>query len=102
MVNVLAGHYLDYNNAAIDFWGAQDFKGAYDAWTILLSMPKTTPLPRLFLRSVSSPTRLSRKSLSTVVWPHGRLKNSTTLSLHSTRQRAWATIRNNSMTMQSQ
>ncbi|MDE6099329.1 MAG: tetratricopeptide repeat protein [Muribaculaceae bacterium] len=40
MVNVLAGHYLDYNNAAIDFWGAQNFKGAYDAWTILLDMPK--------------------------------------------------------------
>ncbi len=46
MVNVLAGHYLDYNNAAVDFWGAQNFQGAYDAWTILLDMPKNPAIAK--------------------------------------------------------
>lgn len=38
--NVLVGHYMDYNNAAIDYWNAQDYNGAYDAWGVILNLPK--------------------------------------------------------------
>lgn len=66
MVSVLVGHYLDYNNAAVDFWGAQNFQGAYDAWTILLEMPnnpaiaKALPADRQFADSTLSELAFNR------------------------------------------
>lgn len=67
MVNVLAGHYLDYNNAAIDFWGAQDFKGAYDAWTILLSMPKNHAIAK----AIPSERQFADSTLSEIAFNRG-------------------------------
>ncbi len=67
MVNVLAGHYLDYNNAAIDFWGAQDFKGAYDAWTILLSMPKKHAIAK----AIPSERQFADSTLSEIAFNRG-------------------------------
>lgn len=66
MANVMAGHYLDYNNAAIDFWGAQNFEGAYKAWGILLGMPhipavaKAIPAERQFPDSTLSEIAYNR------------------------------------------
>lgn len=40
MVNTIAGHYMDFYNSALDFWNAKNYKGAYDAWEIFLSMPQ--------------------------------------------------------------
>jgi predicted Zn-dependent protease len=36
--STLAGHFNDYNFAAVDLWGAKDFKGAYKAWDIYLGL----------------------------------------------------------------
>lgn len=38
IINVLVGHYPDYNNNAINLWNLQDYKGAYKSWDIYLSM----------------------------------------------------------------
>lgn len=38
IINVLVGHYPDYNNNAINLWNLQDYKGAYKAWDIYLNM----------------------------------------------------------------
>ncbi len=42
--NTIAGHYNDYNFVALDFWNAKDFKNAYRAWEIFLTIPEN---PRL-------------------------------------------------------
>lgn len=44
--NTLAGHYNDYNFAALDFWNAKDYKGAYKAWEIFLTMPENPNLAK--------------------------------------------------------
>jgi tetratricopeptide (TPR) repeat protein len=36
--NTLAGHFQDYNNAAVDLWGVKEFDNAYKAWDIYLSL----------------------------------------------------------------
>lgn len=38
IINVLVGHYPDYNNNAINLWNLQDYKGAYKSWDIYLAM----------------------------------------------------------------
>lgn len=38
IVNILVAHHNDYNTAALDFWQAKDYKGAYKAWDIYLNM----------------------------------------------------------------
>lgn len=48
MINALAGHFWDYNGAAVDMWSAQDYKGAYDAWNIFMTLPKNpTVAPKI-------------------------------------------------------
>lgn len=42
--NTIAGHYNDYNSVALVFWNAKDFKGAYKAWDIFLTMPENPNL----------------------------------------------------------
>lgn len=39
IVKTLAGHHMDFDNAARFLWEAKDFKGAYEAWDIYLSLP---------------------------------------------------------------
>lgn len=41
IVNEIVGHYSDFNDAAVDFWNAKDYQGAYDAWGIYLDIPNT-------------------------------------------------------------
>lgn len=38
ILNILAGHYQDYNNNAIELWNIEDYKGAFKAWGIYLDM----------------------------------------------------------------
>ncbi len=40
IVKTIAGHYGDFDNAARFLWEAQDFKGAYTAWDIYLTLPQ--------------------------------------------------------------
>ena len=44
--STLAGHYNDYNFVALDFWNAKDYKGAYKAWEIFLTMPENPVLAK--------------------------------------------------------
>ena len=37
--NTIAGHYTDYNNAAIAFWEAKDYDKAYQAWELFCTIP---------------------------------------------------------------
>ncbi|MDE6160482.1 MAG: hypothetical protein K2F77_02350, partial [Muribaculaceae bacterium] len=37
--STIAGHYTDYNNAAIAFWEAKDYGKAYDAWELFCTIP---------------------------------------------------------------
>lgn len=37
--NTVAGHYTDYNNAAIAFWEAKDYNKAFDAWELFCTIP---------------------------------------------------------------
>lgn len=39
MVNIIVGHVNDFDQAAVGFWQAQDFDGAYRAWDALLDIP---------------------------------------------------------------
>lgn len=39
IINSLAGHYNDFNNMAINFWNAKQYKDAYRSWGIYLEMP---------------------------------------------------------------
>lgn len=52
IVNTIAGHFTDYNQAAIDLWEARDFNGAYEAWEVFLDIaespvygPKVSNMP---------------------------------------------------------
>lgn len=39
MVNTIAGHYNDFNAAAVDFWDLKQYDNAYRAWDIYLALP---------------------------------------------------------------
>lgn len=43
IVNTVAGHVNDYNNAALAFWEAKDYNGAYRAWDTYTSIFATEP-----------------------------------------------------------
>lgn len=52
IVNTIAGHFTDYNQAAIDLWEARDYNGAYEAWEVFLNIaespvygPKVSNMP---------------------------------------------------------
>ena len=38
--NTVAGHYTDYNNAAIAYWEAKDYDKAYQAWELFCTIPE--------------------------------------------------------------
>ncbi len=40
IVKTIAGHYNDFDNAARFLWEAKDYKGAYTAWDIYLTLPQ--------------------------------------------------------------
>lgn len=44
IVKTIAGHFVDFDNAARFLWEAKDFKGAYDAWDIYLNLPSNQSL----------------------------------------------------------
>lgn len=52
--NTLSGHYMDYNNAAVDAWNAKNYQAAYNAWGVIVDLPenqaflKAYPKDRLF------------------------------------------------------
>lgn len=39
--NVVAGHYGDYNNAAIAYWEAKNYGKAYEAWELFCTIPES-------------------------------------------------------------
>lgn len=41
IVSTVAGHFTDYNAAALVAWDLKDYKKAYDAWEIFLTMPSS-------------------------------------------------------------
>ena len=41
IINTIAGHFTDYNQAAIDLWEARDFNGAYEAWEVFLNIAES-------------------------------------------------------------
>lgn len=43
IVNTISGHVTDYNNAAIAFWEAKNYDGAYRAWDIFTSIYDMEP-----------------------------------------------------------
>lgn len=43
IINTIAGHANDYNDAALIYWEAKDFAGAYNAWDIFLGMHANEP-----------------------------------------------------------
>lgn len=43
IVNTISGHSSDYNDAAIVYWEAKDFDGAYKAWEVFLSLQENEP-----------------------------------------------------------
>lgn len=55
--NTLAGHYGDYNTAALIFWEAKDFANAYNSWQIFLNLVDN-PVVRPMLSSVPADTVL--------------------------------------------
>ena len=44
IVKTIAGHFSDFDNAARFLWEAKDYKGAYDAWEIYLTLPENKSL----------------------------------------------------------
>lgn len=38
-VNIVAGHYRDFQGAGVQLWNNKDFQGSIDAWQIYLDMP---------------------------------------------------------------
>lgn len=43
IINTIAGHASDYNETALTFWDLKDYKGAYDAWEIFLTLNQEEP-----------------------------------------------------------
>lgn len=39
ILNSVGGHYSDFYSAGIDFWGAENYKSAYDAWDVYANLP---------------------------------------------------------------
>lgn len=52
ILKLLNGHYNDFNNAAVYMWEAQDYNGAYDAWTIYAEMPENAALAEAGLKQL--------------------------------------------------
>ncbi len=46
IISTLVGHYHDFNTAAVDFWEAKDFDGAYRAWDIFLKYPENPKIAK--------------------------------------------------------
>ncbi|MGM9873121.1 MAG: hypothetical protein ACI30X_06670, partial [Muribaculaceae bacterium] len=38
IINTIAGHYGDYNQAAVDFWEAKEYMNAYKAWDCFINI----------------------------------------------------------------
>ncbi|MFG6385554.1 MAG: hypothetical protein K1V80_03650 [Muribaculaceae bacterium] len=43
IINTIAGHVSDYNDAAITYWDVKDYKGAYNAWKVFLDIYEVEP-----------------------------------------------------------
>lgn len=39
IIKNINAHYNDFNNAAVELWGVQDYQGAYDAWELVFQAP---------------------------------------------------------------
>lgn len=40
ILKLISSHYADFNNAGVYLWEAQDYKGAYNAWELLFTIPQ--------------------------------------------------------------
>lgn len=58
IIKMINENYNSLNNAAVAMWEAQDFQGAYDAWQMLLELPKNPVLgknaPKAYADSTNS------------------------------------------------
>lgn len=63
MVNVIAGHLNDFNNAAVDYWNAKDYKKAFDAWGVYMDVAQS-PLYAKSLAVVPADTLLANYSFN--------------------------------------
>lgn len=56
IVSTINGHVSDLNNAAITYWGVQDYKNAYKAWDIFLNLYQTQPFAASLAKSAPHDT----------------------------------------------
>lgn len=56
IVNTVTGHITDLNNAAITYWGLQDYKNAYKAWDLFLDLYQTEPFAGTLAKSAPHDT----------------------------------------------
>lgn len=43
IISTITGHATDYNEAAVNYWEAKDYNGAYNAWDVFLSLYDNEP-----------------------------------------------------------
>ncbi len=47
VLNTVAGHFNDYSNAAVYYWGGEQYKKAYDAWQVYVDLSKDARFEKL-------------------------------------------------------
>ena len=62
---LIQSHYNDYNNAAIFMWETQNWKGAYDAWELLINIPNDPVL------GINAPKAYPDSTLSEIIYNQG-------------------------------
>lgn len=64
-ISLIKGHYNDINTAAVNFWTAQDYDGAYKAWDLYVSLPDNAVLGK------NAPAALADSTMSDMCYNMG-------------------------------
>ena len=90
--NTVAGHYTDYNNAAIAYWEAKDYDKAYQAWELFCTIPEKFKVANVPADTVMGEIRYNQ---ALAAWQNGHFARP---SSPSSRPRASATTKRTSTT----
>ena len=80
IINTISGHATDYNNAALAYWEAKNYNGAYNAWGIFCSLYETEPFASKLRNSAPHDTILGETYFNQALaaWQADSLRNALT------------------------
>lgn len=76
IINIIAGHYHDFNNTALEFWNLKNYGNAYRCWEIYVSLPEDARFTKL-LQNVPADTIMAEitYNMALAAWQEDNLEN---------------------------